>query len=204
MTIAVRGCRSHDGRSRPCPPRPAASRPAPCRGLRRSLRRSFAKITVNQSQIATSPVKTFSAFVDDTKSRKKMSVQSTLPISTTNITGLCAIARGSSFRKLSLIAGPTTSRSKTRARVALTALRATGPGGDVLRQPGAGHVDRHGGVHEWIPSCSTIGPRARTGKYVSPTTIRTTPTSRPPNNGVPVGNVPAVAGVCCLRASAPR
>ena len=33
--------------------------------------------------------------------------------------------------------------------------------------------------------------------------IRITPTSRPVNNGVPVGNVPAVTGTGCLRASEP-
>ena len=31
--------------------------------------------------------------------------------------------------------------------------------------------------------------------------MRTTPTSRPANSGVPVGKVPAVAGTGCLRAS---
>ena len=73
----------------------------------------FAKRTVNHSQTATRPVKTFSGLVDEAKSRKKINVQSTLPISTTNMTGLCTMARGSSLRKLSLIAGPTSSRSNS-------------------------------------------------------------------------------------------
>ena len=51
--------------------------------------------------------------LDEAKSRKKINVQSTLPISTTNMTGLRTIARGSSLRKLSLIAGPTSARSNS-------------------------------------------------------------------------------------------
>ena len=39
-----------------------------------------------------------------------------------------------------------------------------------------------------------MGPSARTGKNVSPTTMTTTPVSRPTNSGVCVGNVPAVGG----------
>ena len=53
------------------------------------------------------------------------------------------------------------------------------------------------------PGARGSGPRARTGKYVRPTTIRTMPTRRPAKSGVPVGNVPAVTGTGCLRASEP-
>ena len=61
----------------------------------------FAKSTVNQSQAATSPAKTFSWPDESAKSFTKKTVTRTLPISTTNITGLRAILRGSSFAKLS-------------------------------------------------------------------------------------------------------
>src|SRR5207302_1068608 len=61
---------------------------------------------------------------------------------------------------------------------------------------------RHG--HQNFPTrCSTMGPSATTGKYVSPTTMTTTPVSRPAKSGVVVGNVPADAGTVCLRASEP-
>src|SRR5262249_16552591 len=47
------------------------------------------------------------------------------------------------------------------------------------------------------------GPSATTGKYVSPTTITTTPVSSAANRPVFVGNVPADGGVGCLRPSEP-
>src|SRR4029077_17225698 len=58
---------------------------------------------------------------------------------------------------------------------------------------------RAGGCHS--PRCSSTGPRETTGKYVRPTTARTTAVSSPAKSGVPVGNVPAVTGVDCFRAS---
>ncbi len=51
--------------------------------------------------------------------------------------------------------------------------------------------------------CSTMGPSARTGKYVRPTTTTTTPVSRPAKSGVFVGNVPEDVGTACLRTSEP-
>src|SRR5476649_2408987 len=49
-----------------------------------------------------------------------------------------------------------------------------------------------------------MGPSASTGKKVKPATITTIAVSSPPNSGVSVGNVPAVAGVTCLRTSEPE
>src|SRR5258708_32357019 len=48
-----------------------------------------------------------------------------------------------------------------------------------------------------------MGPGETTGKWGRPTTMMTTPKSSPANSGVAVGNVPAVAGTGCLRASDP-
>src|SRR5258706_14059945 len=48
-----------------------------------------------------------------------------------------------------------------------------------------------------------MGARARMGKNVSPATINTTPSTRPPNNGVSVGNVPDVLGTFCLGTNEP-
>ena len=135
----------------------------------------FAKSTVNQSQAATRPAKTFSCDEESERFFSHRNVTSTLPSSTTNMTGLRAMRRGSSFRMLSPAA---------RRRI-------------------AGSRSERGCLATYNPSCSRIGPRARTGKYVSPTMIRITPTRRPAKSGVPVGKVPAVTGTGCLRASAP-
>ena len=124
----------------------------------------FANRTVNHSQTAISQAKTLGSVIARIVTR-------TLPISTTNMTGLRAMRRGSSLRTLSAAA---------RERIAGSR--------------------RRGFRHQSI-SCSRIGPRASTGRYVRPTTISTTPTSRLAKSGVPVGNVPAVAGTVCLRAS---
>ena len=48
-----------------------------------------------------------------------------------------------------------------------------------------------------------MGPSESTGKYVSPTRIRTTENSNPANKGPCVGNVPAEGGDGCLRADPP-
>ena len=48
-----------------------------------------------------------------------------------------------------------------------------------------------------------MGPSAMTGKYVRPTTMITTPPSRPAKRGVSVGKVPADGGTGCLRPSEP-
>src|SRR5579862_1150083 len=57
----------------------------------------LANNTVNQSQAVTSPTNTLFAAVADGNFWKNSTVVSTLPISTTNITGLRAITRGLSF-----------------------------------------------------------------------------------------------------------
>ena len=102
--------------------------------------------------------------------------------STTNITGLRIICRGSSLAK----AEPSAGHDDLAAR-----------GGRWLV---SGHV--------WVPirrsgrpsiaRCSTTGPRARAGKKVRPPTIRMTPTSRPTKSPPWVGKVPADAGTRLL------
>src|SRR5262249_8569897 len=47
-------------------------------------------------------------------------------------------------------------------------------------------------------SCSTIGPRAKAGKYVSAPTIRMVPISSPDHSGPYVGNVPSDTGTRCF------
>src|SRR6202042_1519631 len=54
-------------------------------------------------------------------------------------------------------------------------------------------------------SPSPNGPRASAGKYVRPTRMMITPTSRPANSGLCVSGVPADAGTgCCLASDPPR
>src|SRR5207245_6872225 len=84
-----------------------------------------------------------------------------------------------------------------------TALRAGAPGGRGRRSGGRLGRAGHGAPQKCPTRCSTTGPRARTGKKVRPTTMITTPSRRPVNSGVPVGNVPAEGGTGCLRASDP-
>ena len=64
----------------------------------------LANSTVNHSQRATRPAKTFSFVVDEPRSRKNRMVVRTEPTSTTNMTGLRTIVRGLSLTKLSLMA----------------------------------------------------------------------------------------------------
>ena len=112
----------------------------------------LAKSTVNHSQAATSPAKRFSVPVDEPRSRSQTMVVRTLPTSTTIITGLRAIRRGSSFTTASLAAC-------------------------LMMAPSSSERDCFGfewgvtdGVGSWVvvfirgSRCSTIGPRARTGK----------------------------------------
>src|SRR5262245_4815327 len=79
----------------------------------------LANSTVNQSQTATRPAKTFSALVAVRRSRRNRIVTSTLPISTTNMTGLRAMWRGSSLTTLSSAAGRTMAGSNSERRVAV-------------------------------------------------------------------------------------
>ena len=83
----------------------------------------FANSTVNHRNAATSAVNTFWLVLDDPKSVKKRIVVSTLPTSTTNITGFFMSVRGLSFTKLSPMArrrmGPLSSDVVLRTRSAL-------------------------------------------------------------------------------------
>ena len=73
----------------------------------------FAKRTVSQSQRAIVPVnQSGSLSPDEKRSRKKIAVVTTLPISTMKMTGLRKSVRGSSFRNESSIAAKTMSRVK--------------------------------------------------------------------------------------------
>ena len=69
----------------------------------------FANSTVSHSQKAIVPTNPRSPVVPRNRSMKKIPVVITLPISTMNITGLCACRRGSSFGNESLIAAQTIS-----------------------------------------------------------------------------------------------
>ena len=89
-----------------------------------------ANSTVNQSQIATSQAKTLGSLIASTVTR-------TLPSSTTNMTGLPAIRRGSSLSTLSRAARRRISRSSSE-RGALRRLTArAAPGSARARAPGS-------------------------------------------------------------------
>ena len=104
----------------------------------------------------------------------------TLPISTMNITGLRAIRRGSSLRRLS-----------TRRRAGrIVAARAGSAGSSALAQS--------------CQSCSTIGPEREDGEVRQPDDDEDdADEQRRRTAACSVGNVPAVAGHGCLRASEP-
>ena len=107
---------------------------------------------------------------------------STLPTSTTNITGLRIWRRGSSLHSESTSARRTSGGSKSGRAFARDM-------DDLL-----------------VPSrirCSTIGPSASTGTNASTPTSSTTPTSQAAKSGVCVGSVPGPAGTIFLRASEP-
>ena len=84
----------------------------------------LAKRTVNQSQAAMSPAKTLGSFT-------KRTVTSTLPSSTTNMTGLRTMPRGSSLRTLSRLAGAMIAGSKSEL------MRSGAPGSARARAPGS-------------------------------------------------------------------
>src|SRR5262245_4589880 len=92
---AVVSCRRPRSAAACALPRPSASASA-----------KLAKGTVNQSQAETLPVNHAGIAEADgaSRSRIQMSVVSTLPTSTTNMTGFFAIRRGSSFHTLSFAA----------------------------------------------------------------------------------------------------
>ena len=116
------GTRHHFDRAAPADAGPrcrtapaAASRPGPCPAPRPWPRRSWRTATVNHSQAATRPAKRFSSRVDEPRSRRKTRVVTTLPTSTTIITGLRAMWRGWSLAMLARSAWPTTAASKEPA-----------------------------------------------------------------------------------------
>jgi hypothetical protein len=84
----------------------------------------LAKITVNQSQMETASVnQRGTPLCDATKrSRNQIAVVSTLPISTTNMTGFLATCCGASLRKLSRTAEPRIDLSKRERFCALGAI----------------------------------------------------------------------------------
>ena len=81
----------------------------------------LAKTTVNHSQTVTAPVNQSGevALCRCRRSRKKISVVRTLPISTTNMTGFLATCLGASLRSESPIARRTMARSKSESACAL-------------------------------------------------------------------------------------
>ena len=74
----------------------------------------LAKITVNQSQMETASVNQRGTPLGEAakRSRNQIAVVSTLPISTTNMTGFFATSWGASFFKLCRIAEPRIDLSK--------------------------------------------------------------------------------------------
>ena len=141
----------------------------------------FAKSTVNQSQSAIWSVKPMSPRPLD-ESRTSTTVVSTLPTSTTNMTGFRTMWRGSSFANASRIARRTIGGSKS---------------GRLLR----GHVRTASRAHR---ECSTIGPSASAGKNVSAPTIRIDADEQRRRTAAPVtGNVPAVSGAIFFSARKP-
>ena len=116
------------------------------------------------------------------RSRRKRIVVSTLPTSTTNMTGLRACTRGSSF-------GSCRRSPAGRSRPRTAAARAT-----VACAPAAAGWGLRLHRGSYSDSCSTIGPSASAGKKVRPPTITTTPMTRPTNSGVWVGKVPGGRG----------
>ena len=81
----------------------------------------LAKSTVNHSQAPTRAAK-------PSVSRTARTVVRTLPTSTTNMTGLRAMSRGSSLTKLSLTARPRMARSKRELERRLAGGRSAGAG----------------------------------------------------------------------------
>ena len=111
------------------------------------------------------------------RSRKNRIVVSTTPTPTTNITGLrISVARVELDEAVDDRAATMTDRTRLRHELG----RRAAPIGD----------DRGPRSAPTAPSCSTMGPSARAGKNVRPATMTTTPTTRPTNSGVSVGNVP--------------
>ena len=121
----------------------------------------LANSTVNHSQAATSPANTLSAAVADGSFWKNRTVVRTLPISTTNITGLRAMTAGRASR---------TSRRPRAARSRGRTSSVAGTSADLRRPRGRVGSDGFGngsvtaGSSELSDECSTTGPRATTGK----------------------------------------
>ena len=118
----------------------------------------------------------------------------TVPTSTTNMTGFLIWTRGSSFLKASTSAW----REDLAVEEAPGLGHAVGRGARLrLRLGGQG---RHQKNFPWL-SCSTMGPSATAGKKVRPPMITITPMIRPTNMPLSVRKVPSDAGTTFLAAS---
>ena len=145
----------------------------------------LANSTVSQSQNVICSSKPSPGPAGRRRRRSSRSVVSTLPTSTTNITGFFAIVRGWSLRNASHDArrGRSADPRSIAIACALCAIRTPVPCA--------------------ISRCSTIGPRLRAGKNVSAPTITMTLTSSAENSGVVTGNVPGDGGTRFLRPRLP-
>ncbi len=114
--------------------------------------------------------------IAEPRSVKNRIVVSTLPISTTNMTGLRAMSRGSSLRTLS----PQRACARSPGRTAIARADDCAPWRPAIRAAartggtGSG-VLFHGRFVAHSDNCSAIGPSASTGKNVRPTTSTITP-----------------------------
>jgi hypothetical protein len=121
----------------------------------------LAKITVNHSQALTQKVNHAGAAsaLGATRSRNQTSVVSTLPTSTTNMTGFRATCCGTSLRRLAIAAGPRicgSNRERSLALLAMSRLCEAALRRRLVwarcsqwarrRRSGALHVSRHGSV----------------------------------------------------------
>ena len=99
----------------------------------------------------------------------------TLPISTTNMTGLPIILRGFSLSSELQVARRTIFQSQTDLRDGFAIVSSES-------------------LPDVISRCSRIGPRLSAGKNVSAPTMMITPISSTVNSGVVTGNVPSDGG----------
>ena len=114
-------------------------------------------------------------------------VVSAAPSSVTNITGLRAIARGSSIVNDWPTAGPSMSAVNSAAEGCADIPRLA-----AKRCDGLGELIRIETMIQRTVKCSAIGPSMATGRKRSAPTIRTVPVSTTPNRGVSVGRFPPI------------
>ena len=115
----------------------------------------LANSTVNHSHAATRPAKRFCVPDDEPRSRSQTMVVRTLPTSTTNITGLRAIRRGSSLTTRVLGRLPDDRRRRAASATA---------SGRVVVVTARGWVPWRGRCSSEAQAAPRSGPRARTGK----------------------------------------